>query len=112
MLEYKVEVTDSRGNSLEILISLITIERGTWRALDNGCLCYQNGATKAGDPCPPSLFTYISLFGGNTTNDSKLVLHLDDFLGLTQVNHEGKGELYKQDYLSMEPGELSWRLAN
>ncbi len=111
MAEYRVEITDSKGSNMKILIRLPVGGRGTWDTLDNGYFCYEKGVADTGH-YPTSSLAWVALYGGRQVDDSKLVLHLDDFLGFTQVNSEGKGRVYEQDYLTMKPGEVKWRLSS
>lgn len=111
MAEHRIEITDSRGTSLKILVSLPSSGRATWRTLDHGRLCYESGVADTGH-YPTNQLAWIALYGGNRIDDAKLVLHLDDFLGFTGISEAGgEGKVYKQDYLLMEPGKVNWQLA-
>ena len=111
MIEHRVEITDSKGQSVKIALSLAagTYGRNSWRTLDNGYFRFEHGVADTGH-YPTSSLAWIALYGGTRIDDNKLVLHLDDFMGFTQANSSGKGKVYKQDYILMEPGEISWRL--
>lgn len=109
MSEHRIEITDSRGTSLKILVSLPLSGRATWRTLDKGGLRYESGVAET-DHYPAKPLAWIALYGGNEIDDAKLVLHLDDFLGHTDVSGAGgEGHLYKQDYLIMQPGKIDWQ---
>jgi hypothetical protein len=117
MAEYRVEITDSRRRSMKILVRLPANRQGSWQTLDKGYLRYEGGVTDLGKY--PASFdhrdfassqSWISLFGGPVVDDSKLVLHLNGFSTFTGVNGSGKGFLYKQDYINLEPGDIEWRL--
>ncbi len=111
MIEHRVEVTDSKGQSMKVLLRLTagTDGRGVWQALDNGFVCYERGIADTGH-YPTSYLAWVAMYGGAEVDDNKLVFHLDGFLSFTHANDAGKGWVYKQDYLLMEPGEVSWRL--
>lgn len=109
MTEHRVEITDSIGQSMKILIRLSAPRQGKWQTLDNGFLCYENGVADAGH-YPTLPHAWVALYGGSEIDDSKLVLHLDDCQGPTGLNQKGKGLVYKKDYLLMQPGEVSWKL--
>ena len=111
MSEHRIEITDSRGTSLKILVRLPLSGQATWRALECGRLCYESGVANTGH-YPTNSLAWIALYGGNEIDDAKLVLHLDDFLGFTGISGAGgEGHVYKQDYILMEPGKVNWQLA-
>lgn len=109
MSEHRIEITDSRGTSLKILVRLPLSGQATWRALDQGHLCYGSGVADTGH-YPTNPMAWIALYGGNEIDDSKMVLHLDDFLAFTDINRAGgEGHVYQRDYLLMEPGKVNWQ---
>ena len=111
MIEHRVEITDLKGQSVKIALSLSagTYGRNSWRTLDNGYFRFEQGVV-AIDYYPTSYLAWAAMYGGAEVDDNKLVFHLDDFMSYTHANSEGKGWVYKQDYILMEPGEVSWRL--
>jgi len=109
MIEHRVEIQDSKGKRMTVLIRLVEKGRSSWQALNFGYFCYVRGVADSGYyPCNP--LGWLSLFGGDVIDDRKLVLHLDDFRCDSRVNDSGTGTIYLQDYLLAEPGKLSWRL--
>jgi hypothetical protein len=109
MLEHRVSVTDCNGLSMKILIHLSDGGSGTWRTLDKGFFRYEQGVADVGYSST-SPFGWLALYGGDDVDDSKLVLHLDNFRSMTTVQREGKGKIYVQDFILMRPGEASWQL--
>lgn len=109
MSEHRIEITDSRGTSMKILVRLPLSGRATWRALDQGHLCYGSGVAET-DPYPTNSPVWVALYGGNEIDDDKMVLHLDNFLVLPGIiGAGGEGHVYQRDYLLMEPGKVNWQ---
>lgn len=109
MIHHTVEVTDSSSRSMRILIRLNDSGQGSWETLDKGHFCFERGVADTGY-YPTSPLAWVALYGGNRVDDSKLVLHLDDYTGQTGVNSSGGGEIYPEDHLSMQRGAIRWRL--
>ena len=124
MIEYRVEITDSKGQSAKALLHLhvdtspiclsLTANAnnkptGRWQTLDKGFFAYEAGVVGVG--CyPTNPLAWAAMYGGQAIDDSKLIFHLDNFLTYTHANREGEGFIYKQDYIMAEWGKLSWRL--
>lgn len=109
MWEHRLEITDSRGRSAKFLVRMPDLGWGTWQALDFGYFRYVNGVAKTAYE-PTAQFGWLALYGGDEPVDEKLVLHLDDFLDVVAANPKGTGVVYKQDYICMEPGKVTWKL--
>lgn len=111
MIRHLVEITNGKSGSMRILISLRDDGQGSWQALDQGYFCFDRGVADVGY-YPISPLGWVSLYGGHRVDDSKLVLHLDDFKTPTSVGQGGSGVVYPKDYLLMPRGEISWRLVS
>jgi len=110
MTEHTVEVTNSKGRTMRVLIRLTDRGQGTWQTLDKGYFRYEGGVADTGH-YPTYPLAWVALYGGDRVDDEKLVFHLDDYLGFTGVNPRGgEGWVYPRDDLLMERGEVSWRL--
>ncbi len=109
MLEHRVRVKDSRGQTVDILVRLSKTGRSTWQVLAHGSFRYSNGALDSGYG-NTARYAWIALYGGDQIDDDKLVLHLDDFHNETTVNPSGSGLIYLRDFIIAEPGAVTWEL--
>jgi|GEM_PF-5227826 len=116
MSDHRVEITDGKGQRMQLSINLQTASSGMWQAIDFGYFRYMNGVV---DTCyspnsvyysPASPVSWVALYGGSQVDDNKLVLHLDDFCSKVQLSYEGTGKIYFGDTILAEPGGLTWRL--
>jgi len=94
---------------MHLIVRLATGQSGSWRTLDKGFFTSEGGVLDAGN-YPTSPFSWIALYGGNEVDDSKLILHLDDFHSTSIVNRSGDGKIYWQDFILMKPGAIRWEL--
>lgn len=109
MAEHRVEITDSTGRTMKILVRLLAHGKATWKTLISGHFSIEGGIADTGY-YPSGRVAWLALYGGNAVDDDKLVLHLDDFLNFTGPAREGTGLIYPRDHLAMKLGEVKWRL--
>lgn len=116
MSEHRVEINDASGQSMVVYIGLNNAASGTWRAADLGYFTYTKGvvetcySSSSDWYAPTAPLSWVSLYGGNRVDDSKLVLHLDDFCNKSGVGQSGSGKIYFGDTILATPGPVSWQL--
>ncbi len=109
MADHRVEITDSAGRTMRVLVRLPVAGKASWQTLILGHITMQSGVVDTG--CyPTERIAWLALYGGKEIDDDKLILNLDGFLGPTGPTHSGEGQMYARDHLVMQPGEISWRL--
>ncbi|MFO0914990.1 MAG: hypothetical protein U0795_18670 [Pirellulales bacterium] len=109
MREYRIKIIDELGLSMQLVVRLATGQASSWRTIDKGFFSYENGIADDGR-YPTSPLSWLALYGGDEVDDSKLILHLDDFCSPSFVNRSGNGKVYWQDFILMKPGAIRWEL--
>ncbi len=111
MVQHVVKISDSNGAAVTLKVSFPPVGESTWEVVHHRFLRLQKGVVDKGKVAPGA-DGWIACYGGREIDDTKLVLHLDGFLGSAQVNRSGAGKLYNHDNLLLIPGALTWKIAH
>lgn len=110
MAEYRIEITDSAGTTMKVLVRVPVDGKPTWETLTKGQFTVEGGVADVGHKPPDTTKQWLCLYRGDVVDDLKLVLHLDAFRGLLWTNTTGTGTIYPRDHVGMKQGALTWRI--
>ena len=110
-MDHTIDISDSNNTTIRLKVSVPPVGTPTWRSMNDKFLRLQSGIAEQGGSDNGSQASWIACYGGPEIDDSKLVLHLDNFFGSGQVNPSGSGKLYNHDNRLLVPGPLTWKVA-
>lgn len=101
MAEYIIEIGDEKGKSFKMLIASFN---QTWRTLDKGFICYNNGWWVLGENS--------QLYFKTTFDMQARDFWLEHWSSkyMWQPNGGGRGYIEQKNVLALDPGILSWTM--
>lgn len=109
MADYRIEITDSAGSKMNVLVRVPVTGPPTWETLTKGQFTVERGVADLGHK-PPDNREWLCLYRGDVVDDLMLVLHLDAFRSVQGQNAKGTGTIYPRDHVGMKLGKLTWKL--
>ncbi len=119
MRNHTVEIGDKRGRSFKMEVSTPSVWTrlknnafdGSWRTIDKGYIKINSGDARryySGDDATTANL-HLREPGGDDTTTGIILYKYDDWSG---TNDEGRGFIVQSWVLNIDPGEVTWALAD